>query len=159
VRVLRTVVDHQQDPGRRKAFDQRIEQSLALGVDPMQILEDQAEGLDPTLSNQHLPHALDCPPAARGGIERVPRGIVGRHLEQRQETRHHGAQPFVQSQKLARDLLSNLAPVVARLDREIASAQIDDRQVGGRLPIRNGAAFEHEAPVCPMRMDELPEET
>ena len=43
--VLRTVVDQEQQPGRRQALDQAVEQRLRLGIDPVQVLAHQAQGL------------------------------------------------------------------------------------------------------------------
>ena len=45
VLILWPVVDQQQEPGRREALDQRIEQGLRFGIDPVQILEHQQQGL------------------------------------------------------------------------------------------------------------------
>jgi len=41
VLVLRAVVDQQEDPSGGEALDQRIEQGLRFGIDPVQILKDQ----------------------------------------------------------------------------------------------------------------------
>ena len=41
VAVLGAVVDQQEEPGGRKALNQAVEDCLGLGVDPVQILEDQ----------------------------------------------------------------------------------------------------------------------
>ena len=45
VLVLGTVVHEQQQPRRAQALDQAVEQGLCLAVDPMEVLEDQEEGL------------------------------------------------------------------------------------------------------------------
>ena len=47
VLVLRAVVDQQQEPGRRQALDQAVEQGLRLGIDPVQVLEDQQQRAAP----------------------------------------------------------------------------------------------------------------
>jgi len=45
VAILRAVVREKQEAGGGQALDQAIEDGLGLGVDPVQILEDQAQGL------------------------------------------------------------------------------------------------------------------
>ena len=45
VLVLRAVVDQHEALGGREALDQRIEQGLRFGIDPVQILEHQQQGL------------------------------------------------------------------------------------------------------------------
>jgi hypothetical protein len=45
--VLGTVVDEEKHAGRRKAVHQRVEEGLAFGVDPMQILNYHKERLNP----------------------------------------------------------------------------------------------------------------
>jgi hypothetical protein len=57
VPVLRSVVDQEQEPGRRQALDQGIEQGLGLGIDPVQVLEYQQERLHLAFAQQH---ALEC---------------------------------------------------------------------------------------------------
>jgi len=54
VPVLRPVVDEQQQPGRRQALDEAIQQRLGLGVDPVQVLDEQQERLYP-LSRSRRP--------------------------------------------------------------------------------------------------------
>ncbi len=44
VAILRAVVHEEQEAGGGQALDQAIEDGLGLGVDPVQILEDQAAG-------------------------------------------------------------------------------------------------------------------
>jgi hypothetical protein len=41
VLILGAIVDEKKDTGGRKALNQLVEQRLGLGVDPMEILEDQ----------------------------------------------------------------------------------------------------------------------
>jgi hypothetical protein len=47
VLVLGPVVDEEQEAGRREALDQAIEERLGLGVDPVEVLEDHEQRLDP----------------------------------------------------------------------------------------------------------------
>jgi hypothetical protein len=52
VLVLRAIVHEQEHARRSKAVDQAIEQRLRLAVDPVQILEDQQQGLFPGFAKQ-----------------------------------------------------------------------------------------------------------
>src|SRR5207247_1948933 len=52
VLVLGTVADDEQDSRGRKALDQAVEQRLALGISPVEILEEQEERLDPTFPEE-----------------------------------------------------------------------------------------------------------
>ncbi len=52
VPVLRAVVDEEQEPGRRQALDQAVEERLRLGVDPVEVLEDDQERLDLALPQE-----------------------------------------------------------------------------------------------------------
>jgi hypothetical protein len=49
-RILRPIVDEQQQPGGRQAVDEAVQQRLGLGVDPVQVLDQQQERLDHTCS-------------------------------------------------------------------------------------------------------------
>ena len=156
--VLRPVVDEQEDSRRRKARHQRVEEALGVGIDPVKVFEYQAQRLDLALPEEHAPQAVYGPPAALPGVEGVPRGVVGRHVQEGKEARHHGSQRLVERQELARDLLPDAARIIARLDPEIALAEIDDGQIGAGLAIGDRARLEHEPVLGPVRVDELPEQ-
>src|SRR5262249_31198295 len=53
VLVLRTIVDQQQEAGRRQALDQAIKEGLCLRINPVQILEDQQQRLFLALAQEH----------------------------------------------------------------------------------------------------------
>ena len=74
VLVLRAVVDQQQEPGRRQALDQAVEQGLRLGVDPVQVLEHQQQRLHLAFAQQHALERVERALAALGGIEGTERG-------------------------------------------------------------------------------------
>ena len=106
VLVLRPVVHEQQQPGGRQALDEPIEQRLGLGVDPVEVLEDDQQRLHLALPQQEPLHGVQGAPAALGRIERRPLRVVGRHVEQRQERRQAAFQRAVQRQELPRHLLA-----------------------------------------------------
>ena len=71
VLVLGAVVDQEQQPGRREALDQAIQHGLRLGVNPVQVFEDQQQRLHLAFAQQH---ALAGPRGCAGGVAggRVP---------------------------------------------------------------------------------------
>ena len=74
--VLRAVVDQQQEPGRRQALDQAVEQRLRLGINPMQILKDQHQRLDLAFAQQHALQGVERALAALWRIERQKGAVV-----------------------------------------------------------------------------------
>ena len=42
--LARPIIDQKQQPGCRQALDQVVEQGLGLGIDPVQVFEDQHQG-------------------------------------------------------------------------------------------------------------------
>ena len=124
----------------------------------MQIFQGQAKRLDLTLLEQEVLERVKRPLPARRGIEGEPLGIFNRYVQQRQKGREAGLKCPVQRQNLARDFLSNLARLVARLDLEVALEEVDHRQEHVGLAIGGSAPFEDEPAVSPMGVNELPEQ-
>jgi hypothetical protein len=58
VLVLGPGIREQQDACYGEPLDEGIENALGLGIDPVQILEDHAEGPRPALREQELCHRL-----------------------------------------------------------------------------------------------------
>ena len=87
VLIFRPVVHEQQQPGGRQTLDQPIEQRLGLGVDPVQVFEDDQQRLHLALPQQEPLHRLQGAPAALRRIEGLPLRVLGRHVEQRQKRR------------------------------------------------------------------------
>ena len=76
VLILGPVVDQQQESGRRQALDQAIEQGLRLGIDPVQILEDQEQRLHLAFAQQHALERLERALAALRRVEGAKRTVV-----------------------------------------------------------------------------------
>src|SRR3972149_2516082 len=72
VPVLGPVVDEQQDSRPGQALDQAVEEDPGLAVDPVEILEDEQDGLDLALAEQQPPDGVLGAPPALGGFERLP---------------------------------------------------------------------------------------
>ena len=83
--ILRPVVHEQQESGGREALDQLIEQGLGLGVDPVEVLDDDQQRLDLAFPEQEPLHRVQRASAALGRIERRPLQVIGRHVEERQQ--------------------------------------------------------------------------
>jgi hypothetical protein len=55
VAVLGTVVHEKEHPRGRHAGDETVQHFLGLGIDPVQILDDQTQGLGDARGQEHLP--------------------------------------------------------------------------------------------------------
>ena len=82
--VLGPVVDEQEEPRRRQALDETVQQGLRLGIDPVQVLDDQTQGLRDARGQDHLPEGLVRPLAPQRRIDRAER-VVGRQHPQQVE--------------------------------------------------------------------------
>jgi hypothetical protein len=107
----------------------------------VQVLEDQQHRLHLTLAQQQMLDGFEDTPAALLGIERLPLGVLDRHLQQRQKGRERRLQGPVERQQLACDLLTPAADVVLGVDLEVALEQVEDGQVGGGLAVGHGATL------------------
>ena len=85
--VLGAVVDEEQKTSTRQALHEAIQHGLALGVDPVKILEHDHERLHAALSQQEMSHAVERPLPTFRGFQSLPLLVFEWHLEQRQERR------------------------------------------------------------------------
>src|SRR5262245_6744698 len=134
--VLRPVVDEEQQARRREALDETVEQRLCLPVDPVQVLEDQDERLLLRFAQEQSSYRVEGPLATLPRLERLPRDVVHRQVEQEQQRGQRRPQRLVQDEQLAGHLLADLAQIVARLDLEIALEEIDDRRIARGPAVR-----------------------
>jgi hypothetical protein len=72
VSVLGPVVDEQQHARGRKALDEGVEQPLRLVVDPVQVLEQESDGLDAALAQHDVLDGVEDPVPSLEGPERLP---------------------------------------------------------------------------------------
>ena len=146
--VLGTVVDQEEEPGGGQALHQAIEQGLRLGVDPVQVLTDEQQGLLLALAQQHALEGIERALAALGWIEFAGTGCppAGRPGG----TATLGACPG--GSRRASDLPGQLGPdgagVIMVLDMAVAPEQVDDREVRRRLAIGHGGTLQHRQPWC-----------
>src|SRR5882724_9072630 len=94
--VLRAVVDEEQKTSTRQPLHEAIQHGLALGVDPVEILDHDHERLHAALSEQEMPHAVERLLPAFRGVQSLPRLVFEWHLEQSQERRERRFQRPVQ---------------------------------------------------------------
>jgi hypothetical protein len=74
--VLGPVVDAQENPLVGQDLDQLVEQGACLGVDPVQVLEDDEQGPVTALREEDVLHGIERAPTALGRIEPDPLLIV-----------------------------------------------------------------------------------
>jgi hypothetical protein len=82
VLILGAIVDQQQQAGSGQALHQAIEERLGLGVDPVEILEDQQEGLHLALPQEETFERVQGALAALRRIKGLPVWILHRHLQE-----------------------------------------------------------------------------
>ena len=70
--IFGTVVDEEHNAGRRQAVDQAVQERLRLGVDPVQVLDDQEQGLHLTRPQQQALAGIQGALAALGRIKGLP---------------------------------------------------------------------------------------
>ena len=73
--------------------------------------------------------------------------------EQRENVRQGVFQGTVEPQHLADHLLAPLARVVLRGDPEVVAQQLDHRQVGRGLAVRDRVGFQHQAAALRDRLE------
>ena len=83
--VLGPIGCEQQYACRAQALDEAVEQRLRLAVDPVQVLEDQKKWLLTCFPQQQVPYGIQHASPTLSRVERLPCGIVHRHVEQRQQ--------------------------------------------------------------------------
>jgi hypothetical protein len=158
VLVLGTVVHEQQEPGGWHAFHEVVEEGLRLGIDPMQVLEHEEQGLDLALAQHQALEPVEglLPPLRR--IECQERAALGKGFQKRQHRRDHVPQALVQREQRARHFRANGSSVVAAVHLEVGLEEIDDGQISRRLAVRHRPAVEDQPFVEAIRVGELVEQ-
>ena len=80
--VLGTIIDQQQEAGGRQALDQAAQQSLGLGINPVEILKDQQQWLYLALTQQHALERVERALAALGWIEVQKCTVVWQRIQE-----------------------------------------------------------------------------
>ena len=156
--VLGPVVDEEQEPRDRQALDEGVEERLALGVDPVEVLEDDEERLRSGLAQEQLPDGIERALAALERVQGGPHGIVDGHLQEREQHGQDRLERAVEGQELPRDLLAHLPMIVALPDPEVALEEVDHRQPGTGPPVGDRPRLDDQPVVDAMRADHLVDE-
>src|SRR5919197_724850 len=98
--VLRTVVDEQQEPGRRYALDQAVQQRLGLGIDPVQVLKDQQQRLHLAFTHEEALEPVERALAPLRWIERQKRAVRWQGVQEGEQRRERRLQRLVQAEEL-----------------------------------------------------------
>jgi hypothetical protein len=125
----------------------------------VEILEDHEQWLDLALSQEKALTGVQGSLAALRGIERLPLGILDRHVKEGQEGRACRFECPIKGEELVCYLLMHLPRVVPALDLTVGLEEIDDREVAGGFAVRHGARFQDEPPLIADRAGELMEES
>ena len=153
--ILRAVVDQQQQAGRRQALDEAVEQRLGLGIDPVQVFEDQQQGLHLAFAQEHALEGLERALAALGWIE-PQEGAVGRQgVQERQQRRDGLLERLVQRQRLPGDLGPDGARLVPVVHMAVALEQVDHGEIGRGFAVGHRGALQHAPALGAMGVDEL----
>ncbi len=80
--ALWTVVEEELEPRCRKALDETLEEGLRLGVDPVEVLEDEEERLELGLAQEQALDRVQRSLRALRAVEGLPLGIVDGHVEE-----------------------------------------------------------------------------
>ena len=117
VLVLRAVVDQEQEPRRRQTLDQAVQEGLGLGIDPVQVLEDQQQRLHLAFAQQHALERVEGALAALGRIQRQEGAVLRQDVQQRQQRGHGILEGLVERQDVPRHLGPHGAGLVTVLHR------------------------------------------
>ena len=83
VLVLGPVVDEEEDAGGRQALHEAVEKRLGLGIDPVEVFEDQQQRLDLTLAQQQALECVQGPLPALERVEGLPLGVFDWYVQER----------------------------------------------------------------------------
>ena len=119
--VFGPIIGEQEQPDRGQALDQAVEQRLCRRIDPLQVLDNHQERLNPALVAQELPDRVLNPSALLAWVEIAPRRIVDGDVEEREQRREQRSQRFVPGEERLAHLRPDRFRRVGVLDREVAS--------------------------------------
>src|SRR5713101_7266718 len=136
MRVLRAIVDQQENLRGADRVSEQIQKRLGLAIDPVQILEDRHQRLVERFAQQDALDRLERAALADLRIHLRNRVIAFHNPQQRIEVGNGIFQSAIQLQQLAKDFLSAAPTVIFRGYLKITMQQIDYRQISRSLPIR-----------------------
>src|SRR5262249_12796567 len=116
---LGAVVDQQEHTGSREALDQAVQEGLGLGIDPVEVLEHQQQGLSLAFPQQHALNGFQGALTALGRIESLPQRIVNWDVQERQKGWQIRSESRIQSEELTGNLLADPPPFVVVFDLKV----------------------------------------
>ena len=155
VLILRAVVDQEQEPRGGQALHQQIEHGLGLGVNPVQIFEDQQQGLHLTFAQQDALQRLQGAAPPLQGVQGQEGMVGGQGFEQGQHSGHGVLEGVIQRQELPGDFGPDRPEVIAVLDVTVGFEQVTDRQVRRGLAVGHGATLQPQPALRVVRLEEL----
>ena len=155
VSILRAIGDEQEEVGGREALDQGVEHRLGLGIDPVQVLDDEQQGLHLAFPQQDALERVQGALAALGGLERLPRRVLDRHIEQRQERWRGGREGVIEAAEVSGHLVADRRQIIAVVEVEVALEQVDDRAIGGGLAVGGPLRLQDQPRLRQGATDEL----
>ena len=120
--ILGPIRHEKHDPRRRQGVDQRIQQCLRLGIDPLHVVHHHDHGTALTFSKQQKPDGIEGPLAPLRGVQGEPPAVVDRHVEQCQQRRSYREQRLVDRDQRVRHPPGRGRWVVPILDPRSTSA-------------------------------------
>ena len=143
--VARPVVGEQHDRCGRHAVGQRVEERLRLGVQPLQILEDQQQRAIAALAQQEPFDRVERALPANVGVHLLQGGDELRMAEQGQHVGQPVFQVTVQRDHATGHFFVQAPLVVLRLHAEVAAQEFDQRQIRGPAAVGLAESGEHQA--------------
>ncbi len=156
--VLRPVCDEEQNARSGQAVHECVEDGLRLGIDPVEVLDHEAQRPALALADEETPDGVERALSALSRVEASPGGVLDGQIEQRQQGGEGAQERGVEVEQRGRHLVADGARVVPLLDIEVAAEQRDHRQVR-RARVEGGRERLEDPPLGRQVDDrELPDE-
>jgi hypothetical protein len=110
----------------------------------MQVLADEEHRLHLTFAHEDPSERVQGALAALGRLDRLPRGVLDRHLEERQERRRGGREGVIEAVEVCAHLVADSRPIPAVVEVEVALEQIENRQIRGGLAVRGALRLQDQ---------------
>jgi hypothetical protein len=157
--IFRPVVSQQQDAACGQAIDEGIKDDLASGLKPVQILDDEEQGLTLALQKEEPLQRIQDEALAVGRIEQPQRIVPGEGVEKPEEGSDGVSEPLIEVENLAGDLLADSLRSLALSELKIFPQDGNDRRIRGGLAVRHRAAGEDEPALGAVRVEALEEQS
>jgi hypothetical protein len=135
VLVLGAIGHEEQETGGGQPVDQAVEPRLGLGVDPVQILKGEQQGLDLALAQDHVREGFERVLPALARLELLPPRVLDGHTEERLEGGRGGPQALAERGEPRTDPRAHVLVGVALSELEVAPQQRAHGQVADRLAV------------------------